>query len=993
MIEQLPPGTRYGMRAEQFSDLMAYRVTEILLVASRYDSFVLEEDGQFTELTAQEARPSDVAFRDAPRFTTARTAAEALQLLSERPFGMVVTTARLSGMSVQEFGREAKSIRPGLPLGVLAAHAWETPLLEGLRESGAADWLFLWLGNVKSLLAMITQQEDRRNADHDVLERGVQAIIVVEDDIRFCSFFLPHTYTEVTHQTARLMAEGLNQSHRLLRMRARPKILLAQNYEEAWQLYEKYAGHILGVISDVSYPREGRLDPEAGAVLARRIRERDPELPILLQSSEDVNRALCEGVGVTFLHKESPRLLEELRAFILDNFGFGDFVFRLPDGSEIARARDLRQLLVELERVPNACIEYHAGRNHFSRWFTARTEFQLAHIVRPRTVAEFGSVSGLRDYIIQAATNYLREIQRSVITDFHTDRYDQFVAFSKIGSGSLGGKGRGLAFLQKLLSQERIEAGGIEATIPQTLVLASNLFEQFIESNDIRSIVQRAGGLTDGQILDEFRGGRFDRALRTQLAKFLEVVRDPIAVRSSSILEDSPYQPFAGVYATMMLPNNHPSLDVRLAQLLEAIKVVYASTYMKAARDYLLTTPYRIEEERMAILLQRLVGRRYGERFYPTFSGVASSHNFYPFGSIKPEDGVALVALGLGKSVVEGFEALRFCPASPQILPQFSSVKDILKNAQRRFWALNMSRNDIIPGLDLNATLLQLDVTDSVADGSSRLITSSYVPANDSITNGIVPGGVPIISFARVLRGQVFPLASILRQHLEAARRSMGIPVEIEFAADLNRDPDGPHSFHVLQIRPMVVERSMRQVALDGTIQKDAVVFTQRALGRGRSQPFHDVVVVTAGLDRSRTIDAAAALERINQGLRGENRPYVLIGPGRWGSRDPWLGIPVTWSQINMARAIVETDFADLEVEPSQGSHFFHNMTSFGVAFLTVPRRGDSEFINWTWLEAQKAAREELGGAIRHIHLDHPLRALVDGSTCHGAVVVDTPEG
>jgi Pyruvate phosphate dikinase, AMP/ATP-binding domain len=987
--EHLELVSRYGMRAAQFSDLMAYRVREVLLVASLYDAFVLEEDGQLAELVSEEYRSLELNLRYAPRFTRAGTGREALALLADKPFDMVVATARLADMTVQAFGAAVKATRPGLPFGVLASHGWEVAALQELRETGAVDWLFLWQGDVRTLLAMFRQVEDRRNADHDVLEAGVQAIILVEDDVRFLSFYLPHVYTEVTQQTRSLMAEGLNLSHRLLRIRARPKILLVRNFEEAWALYERYAENILGVISDVRFPRGGKDDPEAGLTLARMVRERDEDVPILLQSSEAIDRGRVEALRASFQHKDSPELLAEIGRYIVANFGFGDFVFYTPDRTEIGRARNLRELLFCLTQVPDAAIEYHASHNHFSRWLKARTEFELASALRPRTVAEFASIGDLRAFLIGAVTDYLRELQRYVITDFDVEHFDEFVAFARIGSGSLGGKGRGLAFVQKLLAQERFDIEGAEIAIPQTVVVAADVFESFLDDNDLRPVVAESANLSDGEILDAFRRGRFPRERRAELARFLETVSEPIAVRSSSILEDSLYQPFAGVYATVMLPNNHPSLDIRLAQLLESIKVVYASTYMRPAREYLETTPHRIEEERMAVLLQRLVGSSRGARFYPTLSGLASSYNFYPFRNMRPEDGVGLVALGLGKSVVEGFETLRFCPAYPQVLPQFSSVKDMLRNAQRRFWALDLSRADVVPGLEFDANLVSLDVTQAVNEGAADMITSSYIPANDTVRNGLVRGGIPLISFAPLLKGQQFPLPAILVQLLKVTQEGIGIPVEIEFAADLGKRLDGRQTFQVLQLRPMMVEQLAGEAFEETGAEGEALVVSASALGHGRSQRIADLLVVAADLDRARTSDVAMALERLNGELRREGRPCVLIGPGRWGSRDPWLGVPVSWSQISSARAIVETDFADLEVEPSQGSHFFHNLTSFGVAYLAVHRRQDGGRIAWDWLATQPAAREELGGCVRHLRLDGGVRVLVDGANNRGMVVLE----
>jgi hypothetical protein len=520
------------------------------------------------------------------------------------------------------------------------------------------------------------------------------------------------------------------------------------------------------------------------------------------------------------------------------------------------------------------------------------------------------------------------------------------------------------------------------------VAVASDIFEAFLERNGLAGMPYDCAAMSDAEILDAFRQGRFDRTVRGRLARFLAVVRTPLAVRSSSILEDSLYQPFAGVYATVMLTNSHPSLDVRLAQLLEALKVVYASTYMKGARDYLETTPHRLEEERMAVVLQTLVGSSRGDLYYPTFSGVTSSYNFYPFRDMSPRDGTALVALGLGKSVVEGFEALRFCPASPAVLPQFSSVKDVLRNAQRRFWGLDMTLSDVIPGMPFDANLVEADVTRALAGPAMNAIASTYHPANDRITDGLGVPGSPLVTFSRILKGQAFPLPGILSRLLKVAEDCIGVPVEIEFAVDLK--PQGDQTFHVLQVRPMHVE----QVALADTspeaLRSGAVVYSASTLGHGRRGGIRDIIAVPWDLDRARTREAAQAIEAINRGLRQEGRPSLIIGPGRWGSADPWLGIPVTWPQISTARAIVETDFLDLEVDPSQGSHFFHNLTAFGVAYFTIHRRGGEGAVDWAWLEAQPVVRTVLDGRIRHYRLERPLEVVVDGARGLGAVV---PEG
>ncbi len=986
--ESIELSGRYGMHIEEFSSLMARRVLDILLVASQYDAFVLEEDGQLTELVTEEYRSLDLNLRYAPRFIRASTGAEALAILAEREIDMLVTTPRLRDTSLKSFIEGVKAERPQLPVGLLAAHAWDLPWLEPIRQSGMADWIFLWQGSVRALLAMIKQVEDRQNADHDILEGGVQAIILVEDEVRFYSAYLPHIYTEVTTQTSRLMAEGLNLSHRLLRIRARPKILLAQTYEQAWDLYERYAGNVLGIISDASFPREGVQDPEAGLRLAQAVRNRNDDIPFLLQSMDTSLEARSGEVGASFLAKASPTLLEDLRRFILENFGFGDFVFRVPDGQPVARARDIREMVRLLAEVPDESLVHHAARNHFSAWLKARTEFELASMLRPRTVSEFASPAELRAYLIDTLTTYLREIQQHVIVDFKATTFDDLVAFARLGSGSIGGKGRGLAFMHKLLAQGGLDLPGATVAIPQTLVVASDVFEQFLDRNRMRSLVMDAPGMDDEQILAAFRRARFPNAVRSQLARFLETVTEPLAIRSSSILEDSAYQPFAGVYATVMLPNSHASVDVRLAQLFEAIKVVYASTYFRRALDYLESTPYRSEEELMAVLIQRLVGSRRGDLFYPTLAGVASSYNFYPFGSIRPEDGVAQVALGLGKSVVEGYTAIRFSPRHPQVLPQFSSVKDILRNAQRHFYALDMSREDVIPSIVTDANLARTDVAVAVASGAAAPIASTYRRSDDTITAGLSGRGTPLVTFAPLLKGRVLPLPELLCRLLATAEAGIANPVELEFAADILPGLGQPQTFQVLQVRPLVVEKMGAAVDLDSEAEARALVRSSVALGHGRRESIADVVLVAPDrLGRSATAQAAVAIESINRSLREAGRTCILIGPGRWGTRDPWLGIPVAWSQISTARVIVETDFPDLQVEPSFGSHFFHNLTSFGVAFLVVHAASNGGFINWAWFDQQSAIAEALDGAVRHVRLTRPAEVVVDGSSGRGVIL------
>ena len=985
---QLDLSSRYGMGTEEFSSLMTKRVLEILIVASQYDAFILEEDGQLTELLFEEYRNLDLNLRYVPRFTRASTSDEALALLRKKEFDLVVTSPRVGGADLTAFVSQIRKLHPDLTVGLLASNTWDLVEAEELRVSGALDWVFLWQGDVKSLFALIKQAEDRWNADHDILEGGVQAIIVVEDEISFYSGLLPQIYHEVTTQTTRLMSDGINLSHRLLRIRARPKILLAQCEEEAWDFYERYSENVLGIISDIGFPCEGKIDPEAGLRLAAKIRSVDPHLPILLQSVESRFEEQAREMGVAFLHKKSTHLLEGIRQFILDHFGFGDFVFRTPEGEEFGRVEDIRGMIAILPSVPGESLLFHAGLNHFSAWLKARTEFELARLLRPMLVSEFAGSEELRQFLVTAFTLYHRQIRSHVTTDFDEARFDEFVAFAKVGSGSLGGKGRGLAFMHKLLAYDEIRAPQVRVAIPQTVALATDIFETFIHGNALRSIVQEAPDLEDRAILDRFRAARFEHSVRNALAQFLEVVREPLAIRSSSLLEDSLFQPFAGVYSTIMLPNNHPSLDVRLAQVLEAVKVVYASTYFKTARDYLDSTPYRSEEERMAVLVQRLVGKQFGSRFYPTFSGTAASNNFYPFGLMDPEDGVAQVALGLGKTVVEGFEALRFCPAYPKVLPQMSSVKDVLRNAQRRFYALDMSKDDSFPGVQIEANLLHLETIAAVADGAARPILSTYRRADDAISPGYEEGGAPLVTFEPILRGRPFDLPELLTRLLTLGKVGIGSPAEMEFVVQLEPGLGREQVLHVVQMRPLVVESFNDDVRLSDEEEERAVVRTTVALGHGRRESLADVIMIDPDVfERGMTVEAVAVIEKINGSLRDEGRHCLLIGPGRWGSQDPWLGIPVTWPQISTARAIVETDFSDLQVEPSFGSHFFHNLTCFGVAFFAVHQSERGGFIRWAWLREQPVISEEMGGAIRHLRFEQPLQVLVDGESGTGVIL------
>lgn len=971
----------HDWRHGRFPHLMRRRIQEILLVSSPFDAFILEEDGLSTEVLYAEY--ADLGLTHAPNITRVATGEEALAAITEGHFDLVVTMLRLGDMDVTKFVQAVRARRPGLPVVLLIANDWELARITQPSSRLPVDGTFVWHGDTKVILAMIKLLEDRFNAEHDTRVGDVGVIILVEDSVRFQSSLLPIIYSQLVRQTRAVMADGLNHMDRLLRMAARPKVLLAESFEGALDLYRQFRRHLFGVITDVAYPRGGRVDSRAGLALIEYLRGELPDLPVLLQSSDEANRALAEGLGVSFLHKGSPTLLDDLRHFMLAHFGFGDFVFRLPDGGEVGRARDLRGMVQTLREVPAASIEYHARHNHFSNWFRARTEFAVARRLRPRRVSEFGDLEELRRYLIRAVADVLRQNRRGVVEDFSRERFDAGCRFARLGGGALGGKARGLAFVDALLAGANLDAEfpEVHVQVPRSVVIGTDVFDEFLDTNGLRRAALDA--TDDDETARAFLAGRLPEDIVDGLRVFLDLVRGPLAVRSSSLLEDSQYHPFAGVYDTHMLPNNHADERVRLEHLCNAIKLVYASTFFAAPRRYLEATPHRLEEEKMAVLLQPVVGAARGHYHYPDLAGVARSYNYYPFGAMRPEDGVAGVVLGLGRLVVEGGPALRFCPAHPQVLPQMSDAEEFLNQSQRTFYALDLSRSDLPPRPGPDACLARLDLADAEQHGTLALAGSVWSADNQAFHDGIERPGVRVVTFARVLKAEAFPLARLLQRVLALGRSGLNGPVEIEFAANLDARP---REFAVLQIRPGGGVPGRDDVELDDLPRDHMVCFSPKALGHGRIFGLGDVVYVRPErFDPTRTADMADEIGRLNELLLAANRPYLLIGPGRWGSSHQGLGIPVQWAQISAARVIVETTLDNFVVEPSQGSHFFHNLTSFGVAYLTVNPRLAEGFVDWDWLAGQPVQGE--GTYVRHVRLDHALEARVDGVRSHAAVL------
>ncbi len=968
-----------------FQNLMPWRVQDILLVSSLYDSFTLQEDGRLNELVMSEFL--DLNLHHTPGITHVASGAEALALArTQQRFNLIITTPHLGDMDAAALAHEVKAAGLDTPVVVLAYDSRELKDFVSRHADSEVDRAFQWQGDARILISIVKYIEDQRNVAHDTLATGVRVILLVEDSIRYYSSFLPVLYSELIDQSERLIGEGVNLSHKLVRLRARPKILLCSTFEEAWERFNDYAAHVLGVIADIEFPRAGTLARDAGFQLARMIREHSPDMPLMLQSSRPENEAPARAVGASFLLKGSPTLNADLRRFMVDQFAFGDFVFRLRDGTETGRAADLRSLEDQLRTVPAESVGYHAERNHFSNWLTARTEFGLARALRPRKVEDFRSLEDLRHVLIEAINDYRHEQNELLVGDFDRQAFDPDARFfARIGSGSLGGKARGLAFVRHLLGLHRVSRRfpGVRVGVPPAVVLATDVFDRFLAENDL--LADALDTTDDAMVLARFLAARLPDDLMMDLAVFLEAVRVPLAVRSSSLLEDSQYQPFTGVYETFMLPNNQPDLRDRMLQLVTAIKRVYASTFSQHAKAYLRATPFRLEEEKMAIVIQKVLGAPHGPRFYPDFSGVARSHNFYPTPPLAAADGIAAVALGLGRTVVEGEKCLTFCPRHPQHLIQFSSVQDMLRNSQRSFWALELESAADLNDPERALRESRFDVSLAERDGTLDVLASTYSPDNDAVYDGTGRPGARLVSFAPILKHQVFPLAPILDLLLGIGARGMSKPAEIEFAVRLAHSAGEEHELGFLQMRPLVM--SQETLDLEIGVLPDAALLCRsvKVLGHGLVDGLQDVVVVDfLRFDRSRSREAAAAVSRFNAQLVDEGRPYLLIGVGRWGSTDPWLGIPVAWDEISGARVIVEAGFRDFRVTPSQGSHFFQNLTSFQVGYFTVnPELGDGT-VDWAWLAKQPAVAET--EHVRHLRLAAPAVVKMNGRRNEGVI-------
>ncbi len=979
MSDAPQPLTLDWSRVYDFQHLMARRVENIILVSSTYDTFILQEDGQLSELILGEFL--DLNLHHTTGLTHVSSGAEAIALAkAESRFNLIVSAVNLGDMNAAELARKTREAGLDIPVVILAYDGGELAEFMSRHDTTEIERVFLWEGDSRILLAITKYVEDKLNVAYDSGVAGVQVILLIEDNIRYYSAFLPMIYTEIIHHSQSVIAEGVNTAHKILRMRARPKILLCSSFEEAWEYFSAYQEEVLGVISDLEFPQEGSLNPEAGMEFARRVKEAWKDIPVLLQSSRPESEDMAREVGADFLLKGSPTLLEDLRRFVVDNFFFGDFVFQLPDGTPVGHAKDMKSLLEMLRSVPTESITYHAERNDFSRWLKARTEFRLAHRLRPRTAADYETIESRRRYLIEEIDAYRRDLTRESVSDFDPSSFDPDNSFARIGEGSLGGKARALAFARHLLRDFAVidQFPGMQITVPACVVLGTDVFDMFLQDNDLRQFAMEMDD--DLTIEDHFLAASFPAEIEGKLGTFLDLVHYPLAVRSSSLLEDSQYQPLAGVYETYMLPNNHPHRAVRLYQLIRAVKRVFASTFLTYAKNYFKVTPYRLEEEKMAVIIQKVVGAHHGTRFYPSFAGVARSHNFYPSPPLAAEDGVVMVALGLGRTVVDGGRALSFCPKYPQHLIHFSRVEDMLANSQRDFIAVELDAQSD------EATERHHPLTVAESDGTLGLVASTYSPENDAVYDGISRPGIRLVSFAPILKQRSLPLPAALDRLMELGRWGMNTEVELEFAVEMSRSSGAPIDFGFLQMRPMALSRELEELDTENVEAGQVLVRSSSVLGNGRLTHIKDVVVVDhARFDRAKSQEIATEVSRFNAELAAEGLPYILIGLGRWGSADPWLGIPVTWEQISGARVIVESGLKDIKVTPSQGSHFFQNLTSFRVGYFTVnPETGEGA-LDWDWLEAQPSRHE--AAYVRRLSFSEPLVVKINGKQQRGVIL------
>ena len=970
-------------RDTPFANLMNKRIYNVLLIATKYDSFMLEDDGRVDEQIFNEY--TSLSLRYPPRFTQVTTEEEALNELKNRNFELIICMPNMDNRDIFAAASEIKVHYPNIPIVVLTPFSKEVSKRIANEDLSAIDYVFSWLGNSELLLAIIKLIEDKMNAPDDTASVGVQIILLVEDSIRFYSSALPHLYKFVLEQSQMFAKEALNDHQRTLRMRGRPKIKLARNYEEAVRIFDQYRDNMLGIISDMSFMHNGVKDPYAGYKFGQYVRKTGLIIPFVLESSEASNHVYAKELNASFIDKNSKSYPQDLKKKIMQRFGFGDFVILNPHTKEeIMRIKDLKDLQKKVFQIPDDSLVYRLSRNHFSRFFYSRAMFPPAEVLKHVDVSDYKDMDEARKLIFDLIVQYRRMKNTGVVAVYQKDRFDEYSNFARIGDGSLGGKGRGLAFIGAMVKRyPKLESDNFAVNIPKTVVICTDIFDEFMETNELYPVA--LGDADDETILRYFLRASLPSRLIEDLMAFFDVVKSPIAVRSSSLLEDSHYQPFAGIYSTYMVPKIEEKYDM-LRTVSDAIKAVYASVFYKDSKAYMTATSNLIDQEKMAIVLQEVVGSRYNDHFYPTMSGVARSLNFYPIGNEKAEDGIANIALGLGKYIVDGGQTLRFSPRHPHSILQMSTMDFALRETQTRFYALDLKNMAEAFSVDDAFNLVKLGLKDADAEGSLKYIVSTYDPYDQIIRDGYYPGGRKILSFVNILQHDVFPLADTLDQILRIGQQEMGRPVEIEFAVNMDPSDHTRATFYLLQIRPIVDNKEIMDEDLSLVKNEETILSSTSVLGHGIVGDVQDIIYVKTGAFNSSNNQLIAyEIEKMNRSFTDQEKGYVLVGPGRWGSSDSWLGIPVKWPHISNARVIVECGLENYRVDPSQGTHFFQNLTSFGVGYFTVnPFKGDGWF-DEAFLNAQPAVEET--EYLRHVHFDAPITIKMDGKKSLGVVL------
>lgn len=958
-----------------YHDLMPYKVREVLLVANLYDAYIIEKEGRFFEQLSGEYYQLNLS--SAPRITGVSSPEEALEKLQFQHYDLVILMLGIDKETPIKLSQIIRQIYPSIPILLLLNNSSDAGVFESSKLT-CIDRSFVWNGDSKVFVAMIKYVEDMMNIENDTKIGLVRVILLVEDSARYYSRFLPILYSIVIEQTQHLIEEvNTDNLYKILRMRARPKILLVSSYEDAIMIFNRYKDYLLCIITDVRFEKNGVVDDKAGLKLTEYIKSEIPDLPVLMQSSESQNASKAFKLKATFINKNSENLLQDLKSFISYYLGFGNFIYRDGEGrGEMGVARSMKEFEALLKTIPEESLLFHGRRNHFSNWFMARGEIQLAKKIKPVKVSDFKNTHGLRQYMIDVIHQCMFEKNKGKVVNFDDSAILDETTIVSLANGSLGGKGRGLAFISTLIYNFDFSQlmEDIKVRTPITSIIGTEEFENFIDSNDLRNIVYLEHDYDQIKLL--FCKAKLSDSLIKRLKRYLKVVTKPLAIRSSSLFEDSLTQPFAGIFDTFLLPNNHQNIDVRLDQMMTAIKLVFASIFSPTARSYFEAINYKIEEEKMAVIIQEVVGAQYEETFYPHISGVAQSYNYYPFSHMKPEDGFAVLAVGLGKYVVEGEKTYRFCPVYPNL--ELCSAKDIYKNSQLHFYAVDMRQKklDLLDGEDAGLIKLEIDVSEK--HGTLKHCGSVYDLTNERLVAGLETPGPRVVNFANIIKHKYIPLSETIQLILNLVEEAMGSPVEIEFAVDLNKDKEGKTSFYLLQIKPLIKNVSDKEIEIGDVDYSKLLLYSEMGMGNGKIENITDVIFIDVKkFDKLKTEKMRDEIDMLNAKMLREQKNYILIGPGRWGTRDRFIGIPVAWSQISNAKIIVEVSLEEFPLDASLGSHFFHNVISMNVGYFSVKHNSLIDYVNWDVLSRQEIIAETK--YFKHVRFKHPLQVIMDG--------------